>query len=54
MNILQKLQQIHFTNREVDEAIEWIKDGDIPAPCRNQLQDFIVRNDKLVYEPINL
>ena len=43
-----------LTDRQVDEAIEWIKDGDIPPPYRQMLQGFIVRDDKLVYEPQNL
>ena len=51
---LRELQQMRLTNREVDDAIEWIKDGDIPPPFRDQFKDFIVRNDKLIYEPLNL
>ena len=51
---LRELQQMRLTNHEVNEAIEWIKDGDIPPPYREQLDHFIVRNDKLIYEPLNL
>ena len=51
---LKQLQQIKLPNGEINEAIEWIKDGDIPEPYREQLKDFIVRDDKLIYEPLNL
>ena len=54
MNFLRQLQQMKLTDRQVDEAIEWIKDGDIPPPYRDQFHGFIVRDDKLVYEPQNL
>ena len=54
MNPLRQLQQMKLTNYQVDEAIEWIRDGDIPPQFRDQLQDFIVRDNKLVYEPQNL
>ena len=51
---LRQLQQMRLSNHEVEEAIEWIKDGDISPPFRQQLDNFIVRNDKLIYEPLNL
>ena len=54
MNLLRRLQQMKLTDREVNEAIEWIKDGDIPPPYRDQFRGFIVRDDKLIYEPQNL
>ena len=54
MNLLRRLQQMKLTDREVNEAIEWIKDEDIPPPYRDQFHGFIVRDDKLIYEPQNL
>jgi len=54
MNPLRQLQQLRLSDEEYDDLIELIKIKKIPKHLQNPFQHFIVRDNKLIYEPLNL
>ena len=53
MNPLRSLQQMKLTNKEIDDTIKALKNSDSSSEDES-LKNFIVKNDQLVYEPLNL
>jgi len=54
MNPLRQLQQLRLSDAEYDNLIELIKIKGIPKHLQKHFQHFIVRDNKLIYEPLNL
>lgn len=55
MTNLRSLQQMKLTNKEIDDTINFLKHTDsLSISQQDDLKDFTVKDNQLVYKPLNL